>query len=342
MIEIIPNWHPIMVHFSVALLLTSTALLAWSLFRGRTSADQATVVSGRLVLWIGLVAAILTVAAGLQAYYSVGHDGPSHAAMTDHRNWGFGTLAVFLIAGVLSWTRRKSGLPVRDVVLLLVASGILLVTAYKGGELVYRYGLGVQSLPAITGDGHDHDHGDGVAQEHSDDATTEHDCIDGVAPDHDDAGIKEGAGAKEHDHGDIKDDKDAAEKPSHDHPDAVRSDPGLVADALYAALRTGDENAVEKILAEDVLILEGGHAQSSRADYMGGHMKSDMAFLPNVNSTTLDRKVSQAGDLAWVITHSRTQGSYRDKEIDELSREMLVMKHDGHNWRVTLIHWGEK
>jgi len=336
MIEIIPNWHPIMVHFSVALLLTSTALLAWSLFRGHTSADQTTVVSGRLVLWIGLVAVILTVAAGLQAYYSVGHDGRSHAAMTDHRNWGFGALAAFLVAGVLSWTRRKSSLPVRDVVLLLASSGILLVTAYKGGELVYRYGLGVQSLPAVTGDGHDHDHGDGAAQEHDDDAATELDCGDDAAQEHDDAD------AKEHDHGDVKDDKDTAEKQGHDHPDAVRSDPGLVANALYMALRTGDEDAVEKILAEDVLILEGGHAQTSRADYMGGHMKSDMAFLPNVNSATLDRKVNQAGDLAWVITHSRTQGSYRDKEIDELSREMLVMKHDGHNWRVTLIHWGEK
>ena len=336
MIEIIPNWHPIMVHFSVALLLTSTALLAWSLFRGRTSADQTAVVSGRLVLWIGLVAAILTVAAGLQAYYSVGHDGPSHAAMTDHRNWGFGVLAAFLVAGVLSWTRRKSSLPVRDVVLLLASSGILLVTAYKGGELVYRYGLGVQSLPAVTGDGHDHNHGDSAAKEHDDNAATEHDCGDGAAQDHDDAG------AEDHDHGDVKDDKDATEKQGHDHPDVVRSDPGLVADALYTALRTGDEDAVEKILAEEVMILEGGHAQTSRADYMGGHMKSDMAFLPNVNSATLDRKVSQAGDLAWVITHSRTQGSYRDKEIDELSREMLVMKHDGHNWQVTLIHWGEK
>ncbi|WP_262696077.1 DUF4440 domain-containing protein [Kordiimonas aquimaris] len=336
MIEIIPNWHPILVHFTVALLLTATALLAWSLFRGRTTADQATVISGRLVLWIGLVAAVLTLAAGLQAYYSVGHDGPSHAAMTDHRNWGFGALAAFLVAGMLNWTRRKSNLPVRDVVLLLVSSGILLVTAYKGGELVYRYGLGVQSLPTVTGDGHDHDHGDGAAKKHDDNAATEHDCGDGAAQEHDDAG------AKEHDHGDVKEGKDAAEKQGHDHPDAVRSDPGLVADALYTALREGDEAAVEKILAEDVLILEGGHAQTSRADYMGGHMKSDMAFLPNVNSATLDRKVAQAGDLAWVITHSRTQGSYRDKEIDELSREMLVMKHDGHNWRVTLIHWGEK
>lgn len=333
MIEITPNWHPIVVHFSVALLLTSTALLAWSWVRGHTSADQTTVVSGRTILWIGLVAILLTVAAGLQAYYSVDHDGPSHAAMTDHRNWGLGALAAFLIAGALSWGRRNSNLPVRDVVLLLISSGILLITAYKGGELVYRYGLGVQSLPTVTGDGHDHDHGDNKTHVHDDANGTaeEHDPVVEEGHDHPD-GTEE-----KHDHGDAK---EAEEDQGHDHPNAVRTDPALVADALYTALRSGDADAVANILAEDVLILEGGHAQTNRSEYMSGHMKSDMAFLPNVTSTTLDRKTNQAGDLAWVITHSRTQGQYRDKPIDETSREMLVMKHDGHAWRVTLIHWG--
>lgn len=336
MIEIIPNWHPIVVHFSVALLLTATALLAWSLARGRTSVDQTAVVAGRLVLWIGIVAILLTIAAGLQAYYSVGHDGPSHAAMTDHRNWGLGALVAFLITGALSWGRRKSSLPVRDVVLLLASSGILLVTAYKGGELVYRYGVGVQSLPAVTGDGHDHDHGDSKAHDHESVATDE-------ARKHDLATANEGHDhsetADEHDCGDSK---KAEEVQGHEHPNAVRTDPALVADALYMALRNGDEGSVANILAEDVMILEGGHAQTSREDYMSGHMKSDMAFLPNVTNTTLDRKTSQAGDLAWVITHSRTQGEYKDKPIDETSREMLVMKHDGHAWRVTFIHWGDK
>ena len=30
------------------------------------------------------------------------------------------------------------------------------VTAYKGGELVYRYGIGVMALPEASGSGHGH------------------------------------------------------------------------------------------------------------------------------------------------------------------------------------------
>ncbi len=49
------------------------------------------------MLALGTVAVIIAVAAGLQAYYSVGHDGPSHVAMTDHRNWAFVTCGAFLV-----------------------------------------------------------------------------------------------------------------------------------------------------------------------------------------------------------------------------------------------------
>lgn len=325
MIEINPNLHPIVVHFAVALLLTATALITIAVARHRTSVDQPLVIAGRMVLWIGLIALVLTVAAGLQAYYSVGHDGPSHAAMTDHRNWAFATLAVFIVSGALSWVKRKSYLSLRDVVLLLVSSSILLVTAYKGGELVYRFGIGVQSLPAVTGDGHDHKHGPV-------ERASETQSILAADAEHDHAE----ATVSELDH------KNVEKETGHEHPNAILTDPALVADALFAALQSGNAEAVEKIFAEDVVILEGGHAQTSRSDYMSGHLKSDMAFLPNITNTILDRKVSQAGDLAWVITQSKTEGQYKDTVIDELSREMLVMKHDGHNWRVTLIHWGEK
>ncbi len=323
MFELIPNWHPVAVHFSVALLLTATFVLTWSFVRGRKQSDVTGISAGRLLLWLGLIAIVTTVIAGLQAYYSVDHDGPSHAAMTNHRNWALAALAAFLIVGGLAWRNRKADLAGYIVALMLVSSGLLLVTAYKGGELVYRYGLGVISLPAATGDGHDHAHeGDSINEHEEAESGGDHKHVD--------------VAANKHEHESVTQDD------SHDHPAVVREDPTSVADALDAALRNGDSDAVAGILADDVLILEGGHAQKSRADYMNGHMKSDMAFLPNVTSTILEREVRQAGDLAWVITHSRTQGSYQDKEIDQLSREMLVMKHDGHNWRVTLIHWGDK
>jgi hypothetical protein len=43
----------------------------------------------------------------------------------------------------------------------IIAAGLLMVTGWLGAEAVYRYGLGVQSLPVVTegADGHNHSHG---------------------------------------------------------------------------------------------------------------------------------------------------------------------------------------
>ncbi|MBI4937033.1 MAG: hypothetical protein HY846_02215 [Nitrosomonadales bacterium] len=45
--------------------------------------------------------------------------------------------------------------------LLVIAAGTLLSTAWHGGELVYRHGLGVMSLPKPEGAGHPNEHGAG-------------------------------------------------------------------------------------------------------------------------------------------------------------------------------------
>ena len=316
--EIIPNWHPVAVHFSVALLITATALLAFALIKGQTEASNRLVSAGRLILWLGLGAIIATVALGLQAYYSVDHDSPSHAAMTNHKNWAFGVLAAFILSGFLMLRERTKALSAVTVAALVLSSGVLLSTAYRGGKLVYKYGLGVQSLPQVSGEGHDHEHAEGEGHGDSPVAVKEHNH---------DEGVSDG-------HGENKEN-------GHAHPNAVLIDPSLVADAFNKALNAGDAEAVGKILAEDVVILESGHAQKSRAEYMNGHMKSDMAFLPHITTTLLDRQTSQAGDLAWIISHVSMKGEYKDKTIDIISREMLVMKHNGHDWQITMVHWSD-
>ena len=94
-IEIIPNLHPIFVHFTVALLIISTALFVIAkILKGRFE-NKALLNAAYVNLWIGSLLTIATVAMGLYAYYTVQHDSPSHAAMTDHRNWAFITSAVF-------------------------------------------------------------------------------------------------------------------------------------------------------------------------------------------------------------------------------------------------------
>jgi len=185
MIEIIPNWHPVFVHFTVALLSVSLGLFVLSLV---VKCDQAVLVA-KWNLWIGAGISLLTLAAGFYAYNTVAHDTPSHEAMTEHKNLALITLV--LLVPVVVWSvilhRKGKAFGTGFVVLFLVVGGMLASTAWHGGEVVYRYGLGVMSLPKT--DKHDHaghaqgdDHATGEGHADSghghDDMAGDHDGLD--------------------------------------------------------------------------------------------------------------------------------------------------------------------
>jgi len=189
MIEIIPNFHPIFVHFTVALFSLSVGLFVVTLFMEGPLKEQWLTVA-RWALWFGAGFTILTGLSGLDAYNTVDHDAPSHEAMTEHRNWAIATMSLFFPLAIWSFirVRRQLALGTVFVLTMLIAGGLLASTAWHGGEVVFRYGLGVMSLPKPEGKGHSHHHadGDGHNHAHSAEATTEeaHDHDDG--DDHDD------------------------------------------------------------------------------------------------------------------------------------------------------------
>lgn len=153
MIEIIPNWHPIFVHYTIALLSISAVLF----LTGRVLNKGVLITVARWNLWLGALITIGTVSAGLIASSTVAHDAESHAAMMNHRNWALGTAFVFLLLAFWAYIRREEEKPsILFLLTLLLAAGALATTGYKGGELVYRHGTGVMSLPDTSV--HDHAH----------------------------------------------------------------------------------------------------------------------------------------------------------------------------------------
>ena len=162
MIQIIPNWHPVFVHFTVALLSLAVIFPLVDKVLNNARLKEQLQIMARWNLWLGTGFGIVTALAGWDAYNTVEHDAASHAAMTLHLYWALATLAVFVMLSSWSiwrtYTNRKNG--ALFTVLLLAGGALLLSTAWHGGELVYRYGLGVMSLPqsAPAGDGHDHEH----------------------------------------------------------------------------------------------------------------------------------------------------------------------------------------
>jgi len=173
MLEIIPNWHPIFVHFTVALFSLSVILFAVTLFMTSPLKEQWLIVA-RWTLWFGAGFTVLTGLSGLDAYNTVAHDTPSHVAMTDHRNWAIATISLFMTLAIWSFirVRRQLTLGTTFVVIMVIAGGLLAATAWHGGEVVYRYGLGVMSLPKAEGEGHAHEHADGAG--HGDESDSDH------------------------------------------------------------------------------------------------------------------------------------------------------------------------
>lgn len=163
MFEVIPNWHPLFVHFSIALLSMSTFFFVGLKLTSKSSVQQPLNVMAYWNLWLGTGFAIVTAIAGWYAYNSVAHDTPSHEAMTDHRNWALMTLSVFIIISIWSFKQYKSAkqASMAFTLAVIMAFGLLVSTGWRGSEAVYRYGLGVMSLPKVEGEGHAHEHADG-------------------------------------------------------------------------------------------------------------------------------------------------------------------------------------
>jgi len=140
MIEIIPNLHPIFVHFTVALLSIAIGLFLIAWFIG----NKQILIVANWNLWIGTGFAIITAIAGWFAYNSVSHDAASHIVMDIHRNLALATLIVLLPITFWSWKSRTA-----NPIFLIILLSLLMSTAWYGGELVYRHGIGVMSLPNV-------------------------------------------------------------------------------------------------------------------------------------------------------------------------------------------------
>ena len=177
MFEIIPNWHPVFVHFTVALLSLTVGFHILYPFLPEGRIKQQFEILARWDLWLGTGFGIITAIAGWFAYNSVVHNSTlSHAAMTDHRNWALATLALFIVLSVYSlWRVRSRSQPGYIFLGTLLLAGMMLgSTAWRGAEVVYRHGIGVISLPQNESGEHDHashDHSTPVDNDHNVDTT---------------------------------------------------------------------------------------------------------------------------------------------------------------------------
>lgn len=112
-----------------------------------------------------------------------------------------------------------------------------------------------------------------------------------------------------------------------------------VVDAFHAALRRGDTKAALSHLAGNALIYETGGVERGRQEYAAHHLGADAAFAQTVPGTVTRRAGEAVGSVAWIATEGRTTGTYKDKAIDRITTETMVLRRVGGVWKIAHIHW---
>jgi uncharacterized membrane protein len=145
MMQLLPGWHPIVVHFPLALIVTATLMLTLArVARGaRLAATLATV--GTWNLCLGAVAVFFALGTGLAAAMGLNVGIAAHQAISSHVKSAVVTTLLVLLVAVWrgSGTEPDSRPSWLFLVILWAATGALVVTGYRGGQNVYRYGIGV-------------------------------------------------------------------------------------------------------------------------------------------------------------------------------------------------------
>jgi uncharacterized membrane protein len=144
----LPGWHPLVVHFPVALIFTATPLLlAARLLRNEAAAATAAIV-GTWNLCIGVIAALFSLATGLGATLDLNVGAAAHQAIALHMRWAMFTTLMLLLLAVWrgAGTAQRSRPSWVFLIVLLAAAAALGMTGYRGGKNVYEFGVGVKKI----------------------------------------------------------------------------------------------------------------------------------------------------------------------------------------------------
>jgi ketosteroid isomerase-like protein len=123
--------------------------------------------------------------------------------------------------------------------------------------------------------------------------------------------------------------------------EAVRADVRAVVEGYGRALATGDSLAALALLHADVVIYEGGHAET-REEYRGGHLRSDIAFASAVQRTVTRDDILLMGDAALYTSEYTAAGRFRDRDIDSHGTETMLLLRTGDGWKIRHIHWSSR
>ncbi len=145
-IHALPNIHPLVVHFPIALFTTFFLLEVIAMI----SRSERLYHAASWALYIGIIFAVTAILLGMQAARSVPHGGIIHSIIDQHQSYA--TTATGIAATLALW-RAVAGerlinlAPARWLHLFLAVILVLLIflTADLGGLMVFKFGVGVHN-----------------------------------------------------------------------------------------------------------------------------------------------------------------------------------------------------
>jgi uncharacterized membrane protein len=141
----VPGWHPMIVHFPLALGVTSALLLTAARLARRERYVSILAMVGTWNLCLGAIAALFALATGLAAALGLDVGAAAHQAISSHLKWA--ALTTLLLVLLAVWRGAGSAQDSRPswsfIAVLLMMAAALIVTGYRGGQNVYRFGIGV-------------------------------------------------------------------------------------------------------------------------------------------------------------------------------------------------------
>jgi len=116
---------------------------------------------------------------------------------------------------------------------------------------------------------------------------------------------------------------------------------GEVVAGFHAALAAGDSTTALSFLSEGLRVLESGGLET-RSEYRAHHLPADMTFAQALPSERTVDQITVRGDVAWVVSTSRTTGTYRERPVNSAGAELVVLAREGGAWRIQAIHWSSR
>ena len=115
--------------------------------------------------------------------------------------------------------------------------------------------------------------------------------------------------------------------------------PSEVVDAFHDALKTGDRRRALEQLTADVLIFEQGRQERSRTEYARNHLAEDIGFASVTTRSVGRRAVKIQANVAWVTSVNRTRGKFKNRAVDFVTDETMILVRVSGKWRISHIHW---